>query len=70
MGTVKRDSNGRCIRVTSGGLVKIDGIPICRRIMRKDGIYLQFLDPDKGRARIRNANLVEVRLDALINKVR
>lgn len=70
MGTVKRDSNGRCIWVSSGGLVKIDGIPVCRRIARQDGVYLQFLDPDKERSEIRTTNLVEVRLDALINKMR
>ncbi len=69
MGTVKRDSNGRCIRVTSGGMVKIDGIPACRRVERRDGIYLQFLDRNEDRARIRGAKLVEIRLDALINKV-
>jgi hypothetical protein len=69
MSTIKRDPNGGCIRITTGGMVKVDGIPACRRIEREDGIYLQFLDRSEERSRIRGTNLVEIRLDALINKV-
>jgi hypothetical protein len=61
---MKRDAD--CIRVTTGGLVKIDGIPVFRRITRLDGVYLQFLDPNKERSTVRGARLVEVSFEDLI----
>ena len=67
---IKQDCTGETINISnSSDLVHVDGIPICKRVKRKDGIYLQFADRDKGRNAIRGTRYVEVKFDAFINKI-
>lgn len=66
---MKQDKNGDTINISEDCLVRVDGIPICKRVVRGDGVYLQFADRDKVRNEIRGTRYVEVRLDAWINKV-
>ena len=66
---MKRDCSGDSIEISNDNLVRVDGIPICKRVHRKDGTYLQFADRDRVRNDIRGTRFVEVRLDAWINKV-
>lgn len=67
---IKQDCTGDTINISnSSDLVRVDGIPICKRIVKTDGVYLQFADRDKGRNSIRGTRYVEVRFDAFINKI-
>jgi hypothetical protein len=67
---VKQDCAGNTISISQNSkIVRVDGIPICKRVIRKDGVYLQFADRDKQRSGIRGTRYVEVRLDSWINKI-
>jgi len=67
---IKSDASGDCMKLNpDSGMVRVDGIPLCRRVVRRDGVYLQFADRDRQRTRIRGTRYIEVRLDAFINRV-
>lgn len=70
MSEVKTDCSGSTIEISNASsIVRVDGIAICKRIVKRDGVYLQFADRDKQRSGIRGTRFVEVRLDAWINKI-
>jgi hypothetical protein len=45
-------------------IVRIDGIILCKRIVRDGKVILQFKDGDRIRSRCRNTPFVEIPLDA------
>ena len=45
------------------GLVRIDGIIACKKVIRNGVVYLQFKDGDRLRSSCRKCNLVEIALD-------
>ena len=67
---IKRDCDGTTVNISNiSSIIRVDGIPICKRVLRDDGVYLQFSDNNKERNIIRGTKFVEVRLDAWINKI-
>lgn len=62
----KVDPVGRTIRISAGGLVRIDEIAIARLIRRPDGVYLQVRDQNRARSITRGTEYVEVRIEALL----
>lgn len=61
------DRSGKTLRISGAGLLKIDGVPMCRVIHRIDGCYLQVIDNNRARCEARGTNVIEVKLDAIIN---
>lgn len=58
----KIDETGALLKIDCDGFVKIDGIKVCRRVLRGGRLYLQFLDRDRMRALARQTEFVEVPL--------
>jgi len=58
----------KCIDIdTITGLICIDGIIACKKVLRGGGkTYLQFKDGDRLRSNCRTCNLVEIPLDEFI----
>lgn len=44
------------------GLLRIDGIPICRVIQKDEKLFLQFKDQDRMRSSCRGSCFVEIEL--------
>ncbi len=63
--TAKVDNTCATVKVEPGGLVRIDGIVIGRRVERAGRVYLQFCDGDRLRASCRGTRFVEVPLESL-----
>jgi len=61
------DTNGKTLRVSGAGLLRVDGVPMCRVVHRLDGCYLQVIDSNRARSEARGTNVIEVKLDAIIN---
>lgn len=61
----KIDETGESVRVSKDDLVRVDGITICRRVVRDGVLYLQFYDRDKIRSNCRGSNCVEVPFSVL-----
>lgn len=59
------DSQGAKIKIGDGGLIRIDGITVFRKIERGGIIYLQFCDNDRMRAKCRGTKFVEIPLDVV-----
>ena len=58
------------IQVADDGLVRVDGVPMFRRIERDGVVYLEFFDRDRLRAQCRGTRLVEVSLDMLCDIIK
>lgn len=58
--------NEIAIRTSEDGLMKIDGVPMFRKVIHNGVTYLQFCDKDRMRSNCRATRLVEVRLDVLM----
>jgi hypothetical protein len=57
------------VTVADDGLVRVDGIAAFRKIIKDDGVYIQFYDHDRMRSKCRGSKFIEVRLDKLIEAV-
>lgn len=57
------------IKIKDDGLIRIDGVPAFRMIVREDVIYLQFFDKDRLRSQCRGSRFVEISLDELVEKM-
>lgn len=57
------------VEIMDDGLVKVDGIAACRRVVRGGVIYLQFQDRDRMRASCRGSMFVEIPLVDLVVKL-
>lgn len=44
------------------GLVRVDGIIVCKKVILDGRTYLQFKDKDRPRGRCRGTTVVEIRL--------
>jgi hypothetical protein len=64
--TTKVDDSGKSIRENLEGLIRIDGIPAFRKVIKDGKTYLQFQDADRVRIQCRGTKLVEVPLDVLV----
>ncbi len=62
----KVDPLCKTVTVDSTGLVRVDGIPVFRRLIRDGELFLEFCDRDRLRARALNRETVSVPLDALV----
>lgn len=54
------------VNVNGDGIVRIHGLPVCRRVMRPDGVVLQFRDRNRWRISARGTSVVEVPLAELV----
>ena len=62
----KLDPLCKTVTVDATGLVRIDGIPVFRRLVRGGEVFLEFRDRDGLRARALNRETICVPLDALV----
>ena len=53
----------------SGGMIRIDGMNLCKKVIRNGVIYLQFKDRDAVRSNCRHACLIEISLDELVGMI-
>jgi hypothetical protein len=53
----------------SGGMIKIDGMNLCKKVIRNGVTYLQFKDRDAVRSNCRHACLIEISLDELVGMI-
>ena len=58
------------IKITDDGLMKLDGVPMFRKVVHNNAIYIQCMDKDRMRSSCRGTRLVEIRLDLLILAIR
>ena len=58
------------IQVADDGLMRVDGVPMFRRIERDGVVYLEFFDRDRLRAQCRGTRLVEVSLDTIVTMLK
>jgi hypothetical protein len=62
---VKNDSTAETLRIDPlTSLVRIDGIILCKRVVRCGVVYLQFKDGDRMRSTCRGTQFVEIPLEA------
>ncbi len=62
----KLDPLCKTVTVDATGLVRVDGIPVFRRLVRGGEVFLEFRDRDGLRARALNRETICVPLDALV----
>ena len=62
----KVDPLCQTVTVDATGLVRIDGIPVFRRLVRGNEVLLEFRDRDRLRARALNRETICVPLDELV----
>lgn len=65
----KVDIAADTMTIDGTGLVRIDGVAICRRLVHGGIVCLQFADRDKLRSRARGTRLVLVPLEAFVDKL-
>ena len=53
----------------SGGMIRIDGLILCKKVIRNGEIWLQFKDRDAVRSNCRHACLIEISLDELVGMI-
>ena len=65
------DEEAKCVQVDpTSGLVRVDGIPVFRVIaIPGNGLVLQFKDPSRERSKYRGAQLIEIPIDVLFEKL-
>lgn len=61
--------NEIAVKASEDGLMKIDGVPMFRKVEHNNIVYLQFCDKDRMRSSCRGSRLVEIRLDLLIQAI-
>jgi hypothetical protein len=63
--TTKIDMAGKTVKVDPiTSIVRVDGVILCKRIIRSGVTYLQFKDGDRLRSNCRGTQFIEVPLDA------
>jgi hypothetical protein len=63
--TTKIDMAGKTVKVDPiTSIVRVDGVILCKRVVRCGAIYLQFKDGDRLRSNCRGTQFIEVPLDA------
>ena len=65
----KLDPLCKTVTVDATGLVRVDGIPVFRRLVRGGELLLEFYDRDGLRARALNRETICVPLDALVMRL-
>lgn len=65
----KVDPLCKTVTVDAAGLVRVDGIPVFRRLVRGGELFLEFRDRDGLRARALNRETICVPLDALVTRL-
>jgi hypothetical protein len=69
MTSVKSDTQGQTIRVDAvTHLIRVDGIIVCKMIVRDKTVFLEFKDGDRMRSQCRKTQFVEIPLE-VFNKV-
>jgi len=62
---IKQDAHGATIRVDNvTHLIRVDGIIVCKMIIRDDTVFLEFKDGDRMRSQCRKTQFVEIPLKA------
>jgi len=62
---IKQDSRGETIRVDGvTHLIRVDGIIVCKMIVRDKTVFLEFKDGDRMRSQCRKTQFVEIPLEA------
>lgn len=65
----KIDLLGKTVSIDEDGLVRVDGGPMFRRIVRGGQIFVQFCDRQKMRSRIRGTPYIEIPLIVLVDRL-
>lgn len=65
----KIDHDAKTVEINSDGMVRVDGIPVCKRIIHGDGVYIQFKCRSRRLSQVRGTELIEVSLDAFKEKL-
>jgi len=61
----RQDPRAETVEIDQSGMVRVDGPPQFRRIVRGGRVWVQFADRDRMRSACRGTRLVEIPLDAL-----
>ena len=62
---IKQDTNGATIRVDQvTHLIRVDGIIVCKLVIRENTVFLEFKDGDRMRSQCRKTQFVEIPLEA------
>jgi len=65
------DRVGECVSIDpASGLVRIDGFPVFKVVVRSDGIFVQFADNDRMRSNYRGTRFIEVPLECIVDRIR
>jgi len=65
MYAVKRDENAKTVRVDSStSIIRVDGIIVCKLVIRENTVFLEFKDGDRMRSQCRKTQFVEIPLAA------
>ena len=72
---IKQDTHGATIRVDQvTHLIRVDGIIVCKLVIRENTVFLEFKDGDRMRSQCRKTQFVEIPLEAfnqvLLNELR
>jgi hypothetical protein len=63
--TVKQDPCAKTVRVDPvTHLIRVDGIIVCKMIIRENTVFLEFKDGDRLRSQCRHTQFVEIPLEA------
>jgi len=65
----KFDPLCKTVTVDPHGLVRVDGIPVFRRLVQGGEVLLEFRDRDRLRARAMNRETICVPLDELVTRL-
>jgi hypothetical protein len=53
----------------SSGMIRIDGLILCKKVIRNGATFLQFKDRDAVRSNCRKACLIEISLSDLVGQI-
>lgn len=65
----KVDETGKTVRISQEDMVRLDGISLCRRVIRDGVVYLQFRDNNRERTVCRGTPIVEIPALVLLKKI-
>ena len=62
---IKQDTHGATICVDQvTHLIRVDGIIVCKLVIRENTVFLEFKDGDRMRSQCRKTQFVEIPLEA------
>jgi hypothetical protein len=62
---IKQDTHGLTVRVDPcTSLIRVDGIIVCKLVIREHTVFLEFKDGDRMRSQCRKTQFVEIPLEA------